>query len=601
MIVRRRVLIGVMAAVLLAGCAFNEPVPAGPVEPGLPQQMPVVPPDAASGRALYAEHCAVCHGPGGAGDGDLSAALARLGASLPNLTDPDLSYKRSPAAWFRTITLGDRPALMPAFAETLPAAGRWDVAYYLYSLSVFPAALEQGETVYRRYFADCLGDRAEGAGLGSLESIAGRSQAAIIDALVEGLAACTPDSPPQADDLRAAAAYVQTFGYRPAAEAAAGQPGELPAGEPGVIAGRVVNRSGGTLPRGLAVSLHGTAPDEEGMPVDFLVRTVELAPDGSFRFEGLSPAPTGAIYTASVFFDGVIYRAAAGPGADGSLPELIVDVYATTADPAAISLGLLGLALHPRPGGLMVDQVLVFNNPGDRVYAGAEPVRGGERGGPFIALLPGAAAPHFMEGQIGGRFVESEGHFIDMRPVLPGLRSHHVKVAYFLPVAPGASELDLTFRLDYAVEAAVVLVGEGLRLHGVPFEEAGAVQIDGVTYRRYLAHDLPPGSLPLNVIPVADRAGGISAQVVLLVVAAAGLLLAIFGVVSGLLRRPSMPLPALEPAALKARQRALLRQIAELDDLRDAGKIDPYVHEARRAALKAELAESLESDGASGR
>ncbi|GAB4474229.1 MAG: hypothetical protein Kow00124_13970 [Anaerolineae bacterium] len=594
----RRVLIGVTVVLLLAGCGFNEPVPAGPVEPGLPQQTPADPPDAAGGRALYAEYCAACHGPQGAGDGDLSAALARLGASLPDLTDPALSYGRSPAAWFRVVTLGDPPGLMPAFAGTLPPAARWDVTYYLYALSVSPAMLTRGEAVYRRSLAGCLGDRAEGVGLGSLEAIAARSQEAIAGALLAGLAACPADDAPGVDDLRAAAAYVQTFGYRPDTGPQAGQPGPSSAAAPDEIAGRVVNRSGGTLPRGLAVTLHGATPDEQGVPVDFLVRTVDLAPDGSFRFEGLPPAPAGAVYSASVFFDGVIYRAAAGPGADGSLPELLVDVYATTADPAAVTVDLLGLTLHPRPGGVVVDQVLVFSNRGDRVYAGAEPVRGAERGGPSVALPAGAAALRFAEGQLGGRFVESGGRLIDMQPVFPGLRAHRVEVSYLLPAAQdGAGRLDLVLELDHAVAAAVVLVGEGLRLRGVSFEEAGSAQIDGLTYRRYLAHDLPPGPLLLGVELTPERADAVPGQAAVLLLAAAALLLGGFGLVSGLRRRPAALLPALDPAALKARQRVLLRQIAELDDLLDAGKIDPHVHEARRAALKAELAESLESEG----
>ncbi|WP_026147551.1 c-type cytochrome [Limimaricola hongkongensis] len=55
-------------AALLAACAVTEP------EPELP-----------SGRALFMENCAACHGAGGRGDGPLAAGLPRAPADLTQL------------------------------------------------------------------------------------------------------------------------------------------------------------------------------------------------------------------------------------------------------------------------------------------------------------------------------------------------------------------------------------------------------------------------------------------------------------------------------------------------------------------------------------
>jgi mono/diheme cytochrome c family protein len=80
------------------------------------------------GRALYARHCASCHGPTGRGDGE---AGHDLDPQPSNLHDPDIAA--APATkLFRQITRGRRP--MPSFGRLLSEDDRWAVVAFIKSM-----------------------------------------------------------------------------------------------------------------------------------------------------------------------------------------------------------------------------------------------------------------------------------------------------------------------------------------------------------------------------------------------------------------------------------------------------------------------------------
>ena len=95
----------------------------------------------ADGRAIFTEHCAVCHGARGAGDGPAAAAL--------NPRPPDLRahhvalHTAGDIFWW--ITHGKPP--MPAFGDTLGADARWNVVNYVRALSAADAARLLGPRV----------------------------------------------------------------------------------------------------------------------------------------------------------------------------------------------------------------------------------------------------------------------------------------------------------------------------------------------------------------------------------------------------------------------------------------------------------------------
>jgi len=99
-------------------------------------QAPIITPDPTRGAPLYAQHCSVCHGDAGAGDGP-----AGVGLTPPpsNLRDAARMDRLSLYALYSAVGQGFEGTDMPAFADQLDERQRWDLATYIASFSVDPA------------------------------------------------------------------------------------------------------------------------------------------------------------------------------------------------------------------------------------------------------------------------------------------------------------------------------------------------------------------------------------------------------------------------------------------------------------------------------
>ncbi|BFT60248.1 FTR1 family protein [Pseudomonas moorei] len=100
-------------------------------------QAPVITPDPTRGAPLYAQHCSVCHGDAGAGDGPAGVGLTPPPA---NLRDAARLDHLSLYGIYSTLGLGVEGTDMPAFADQLDDRQRWDLATYVASFSADPAA-----------------------------------------------------------------------------------------------------------------------------------------------------------------------------------------------------------------------------------------------------------------------------------------------------------------------------------------------------------------------------------------------------------------------------------------------------------------------------
>lgn len=101
-------------------------------------QAPVITPDPTRGAPLYAQHCSVCHGDAGAGDGP-----AGIGLEPPpsNLRDSARLDRLSLYDLYNAVGLGIAGTDMPAFADQLDDRQRWDIATYIASFSAQPVAI----------------------------------------------------------------------------------------------------------------------------------------------------------------------------------------------------------------------------------------------------------------------------------------------------------------------------------------------------------------------------------------------------------------------------------------------------------------------------
>jgi serine protease Do len=91
---------------------------------------PLESPDLESGRALYRDGCAPCHGAVGGGDG----WAARGMSPQPNSFREPLMALRSPHEVFNAASLGIAGTAMPSYQNGLSSRELWDIAFYVMTL-----------------------------------------------------------------------------------------------------------------------------------------------------------------------------------------------------------------------------------------------------------------------------------------------------------------------------------------------------------------------------------------------------------------------------------------------------------------------------------
>ncbi|MFJ2464335.1 FTR1 family protein [Pseudomonas sp. NPDC087615] len=106
-------------------------------------QAPVITPDPARAAPLFAQHCSVCHGETGAGDGPAGVGLMPPPANLREAARLD---HMSLYAIYSTLGQGVEGTDMPSFADQLDDRQRWDMATYVAGLSADASAAKAEKT-----------------------------------------------------------------------------------------------------------------------------------------------------------------------------------------------------------------------------------------------------------------------------------------------------------------------------------------------------------------------------------------------------------------------------------------------------------------------
>ncbi len=120
---------------------------------------PPAAPSAARGRVLYADNCAGCHGPQGAGDGP----DARSGEMTPaDFTNVVFMRRETPLDFVTLIGLGHRRRGMPEWSQSLGTQQRWDLVAWLWGRQHSAADRADGARVWRERCAACHGASGQG-------------------------------------------------------------------------------------------------------------------------------------------------------------------------------------------------------------------------------------------------------------------------------------------------------------------------------------------------------------------------------------------------------------------------------------------------------
>lgn len=110
------------------------------------QVAPKSAPDLRVAAALYATHCAACHGAQGRGDGPAGQALE---PAPSNFHDRERMAQRSVYGLYNTITLGVAGTAMRGFTE-LTEADRWALAFLASAMGTEPAQITRGESLWAK-------------------------------------------------------------------------------------------------------------------------------------------------------------------------------------------------------------------------------------------------------------------------------------------------------------------------------------------------------------------------------------------------------------------------------------------------------------------
>lgn len=374
----------------------------------------------------------------------------------------------------------------------------------------------------------------------------------------------------------------------------------------GVLEGVVVNGTPGgpEIGAGVAVTLHVFEGNTE---LQALATTTDEA--GRFRFEGLDIDPALEYWPEAVYL-GVPTTSQESYRFDEGETEIsaTLTVYETTADDAQLRIGSVHLVAESFGQVLRVHEIHFVGNTGDRAYVG----RAGEDGRSrtvFVPLPVGAMGVAFGDEVSSERFVQGEGGLWDTEPVPAGSETSLILFSYHLVVT--GDTVPLERRFAYPVDSVnLMLVQPGLTVRGDVLQARGTQLLQERQYEVYAATDLGPDSpLVLEFVPLegdgampmppgamgetaaAPASGGnqenlLKIGLALAVVAVGGVLGYWFGTRSRAPRRG----PAADPVS-DARARRLLGELADLEDAREAGRLEETDYEQQRA----QLYESLKS------
>jgi hypothetical protein len=346
------------------------------------------------------------------------------------------------------------------------------------------------------------------------------------------------------------------------------------------------------------VTLHRVGTDRAG-PLDSLRTDAR----GGFAFHYKPSGSDDALYFASTRYGGVAYftspfRSVATRGEDA---EITVFDTTSTRVPTTVRGRHLIVSAADVQGARNVIEVFEVSN--DSSVTGVERGEGAAGAGTWSVAVPASATRlEVKQGEVpSDALAFAAGRAVLHMPLAPGIKQ--IAFSYAMP----ADAFPLTLRTEGRTTVLEVLIEDphgtaaGPRLAAVD-----PVVVEGRSFRRYLAQDVPPNSQVVVDVPRAQPS-----WVRWIVPAVLGLLGV--GMLSALVwprrRRaratvvePATGLPASPSSALADDAAQLAREIAALDDAfeREAEPTSATraAYDERRGELKARLARALAREGA---
>ena len=379
--------------------------------------------------------------------------------------------------------------------------------------------------------------------------------------------------------------------------------GAAAAQESSVISGKVINGTvGSESPGGLDVTLHVIA--DSGI-VNVARATTDA--DGRFEFTDVEVIE-GASYAVAARYGDILYSVNLSP--DFFLAPVEIIVYEPTGvieDIVVESDVLLLRGAQESKDSVTAIEVITLTNTSDRAFIPdlSQPA--------MMQFLRFSRPPEALELEVasdmpGGQVITVGTGFAISSPVTPG--EHRVSYSYQMPYDEDSLEFTHSFPMGARTFRLLVEAGTGEVLAPPLVSATSPVDLGGQEYMAWEASDLPAAtrfSIGLDGLPRPSLGSRIKEGITDGPYLTAALPALVGAVMVALLayviigRRRNAALAGVdgdEAPEQEFDRTGLVRDIAELDDLYDAGGIDLDEYNARRDELKTLLMQSNRGPGA---
>ncbi|MBC8507411.1 MAG: c-type cytochrome [Anaerolineales bacterium] len=520
---------------ILAGCGSlseditpppgSEMPTAPPTEPVNEQLVfPVLPPDPARGASIYTEKCAPCHGSTGLGDGPDADDLPNPVAAIGSI---ELSRTATSTDWYLMVANGNIQRYMPPF-KSLSVPQRWDVIAYVFSLNTSDEVLAQGQALFEENCAACHGEYGQGDGpqAGELSSspidftdqayMGYKSATDLFDSISGGMGEMHAFSDLGEADRWALTDFLRSLTFvAPEALGTSGdvttpedessdatsegaessesttQPAETPSEVPAESADpaervstvfvQVVNGSGGDLPVGTDVILHGY----DGMEESF-TQTATLNEEGFVFFEEI-PMPEGRVFLATTEHEQVAYGSDIFQVSPENIEaDLSLMIFDSTTDTSNLAIERLHVFFDfINPGSVQVIELVLLSNMSGETVAAPDD-------NPVIEFeLPEGAINLEVQESMQLRLLQTEDGF-GVGSVRPSGEPYDITFAFEMPYDKKKADISLPVPLD-AAAAIIIAPEDGVKLKSDQLQDGGSRDFQGIPYRTYNANNIKAG------------------------------------------------------------------------------------------------------------
>jgi mono/diheme cytochrome c family protein len=621
-----RLTVLVAALLLLAACSMAEDI-TPPPDYSAPATVPVegvvfpsALPSTENGAALYAVHCASCHGDTGLGNGPMADQAP---VAVPAIGLRDISSQAVPTDWYTVVSQGNPSRGMPAYSG-LPESDRWDVVAYMYTLSTSADQIQTGAALFAENCAQChgVGGNANpvadftdpafivqrtGTGMARQVAEGGDDMPAFGSLLTEDQIFALTDyirSLSFGQPVTVAAVdSVQTTEPTPTSEPVAASsdsttlavdasPTATP--EPALLtfSGTVTTGSESALATGLTADLHQYDMNA-GAELDTV--TANVTPDGKFQFNdiaGLVGSQTA--YWVTVTYQGVPYSSdfATFDGLTTAF-DLPVTVYDSSSDYTLLSITQVDVYfLFDTAGVVQIYELYQIANPGTTTVVFPIP----ENTIPFIRTPEGAENVQFSPGGTSAPFLSAA----DGVACPPGADLVYEIMTVFTLPYDKRLKLDIPFALPAA--KVDVFVEDGIKVKSKVLDEIGPQVFEQINFVQYETTDVPAdGNVNLTISGSTVASGTTTPaldQRLIIGLGIAGLLLVAAGIFLFVRERnrTSDDEDGLDDEeegedSLGKDPQAIMDAIIALDDEFKVGEISKEAYEKRREELKERLKE----------